>query len=81
MQASNMKSTLTHAWVSAAGLLAANIPKHHKARTKQLGPVASCNTHELLLSTGVKGQVRCDIVDLPVEGSPCIIRLVVLAQH
>jgi hypothetical protein len=81
MQASNMKSTLTHAWVSATGLLAADIPKQHKARTKQLCPIASCNTHKLLLSAGVEGQVRRDIVDLAVEGSPCIISLVVHAQH
>jgi hypothetical protein len=45
--------------------------------TEKLRPIATCNTHELLLSTRMEGQVRRDIVDLAIDRRPGIIALVV----
>ena len=50
-------------------------------RTKQLCPITSCDTHELLLSARVESQVWRDVVDLAMERGPCVITLIVRAQH
>ena len=50
-------------------------------RTKQLCPITSCHTHELLLSARVESQVGRDVIDLAMERGPCVIALIVRAQH
>jgi hypothetical protein len=50
-------------------------------RTEKPCPITTCDTHELLLSAGVEGEVRRDVINLAVERGPCVITLVMCAQH
>lgn len=50
-------------------------------RTKQRCPITTCDTHELLLSARVESEVWRDVINLAMERGPCVITLVVCAQH
>lgn len=48
--------------------------------TKQLSTVSPRDSHQLLFATRVKGQIRCDVINLAIEGGPSIVRFIVLLQ-
>jgi len=45
---------------------------------KKFGSIATGDSHQFLLSSWMKGQIRCNIVHLAVKRGPCIILLVCL---
>lgn len=52
-----------------------------KALTKQLGPISTRHSHELLLTAWVIWEVWCDIIHLPIDHRPSILFLVVQLKH